>query len=499
MAVIDLEKETIASLGEKMASGEISAVSLGKHCLKRIARLDPKLNAVIELNPDALKIADELDKERLAGKVRGPLHGLPVMVKDNLDTGDKMATSAGSLALANSRAAQDSFVVKRLRQAGAVLLGKTNLSEWANFRSMRSLSGWSSRLGQTRNPYALDRTPGGSSSGSAVAVAAGFCVAAIGTETDGSIVSPSAMSSIVGIKPTVGLVSRSGIIPISHTQDTAGAMARSVSEAAIVLAAICGPDEEDKASLNSSSHCAVLKNLVLDKTALDGARIGVARNYCGFHEGVDGLMAQVIADLESCGATVIDELTLTPASDIRPAEMVLMTTEFKVGLNRYLAGRTPEAGVKSLAEIIAFNLEHAEQTMPWFGQEILELSQGTNGLKDEQYLKALETCQSLSRDQGIDRLINENDLDAIIAPTTCAPWLIDKVNGDNRSGGSSCTAAVAGYPSITVPAGYLYSLPVGVSFFAQAWQEAALLNLAYAYEQHSQNRLAPLFRDTIEV
>jgi len=499
MSEIDLEGETIAGLGRKMASGEISARRLSEHCLARIAQIDPKVNAIIEVNPDALKIADQLDAELLAGNCRGLLHGLPVMVKDNFDTADKMMTSAGSLALNGSYATRDAFVVSRLRQGGAVLLAKTNLSEWANFRSPRSTSGWSSRGGQTRNPYALDRTPAGSSSGSAVAVAAGFCVAAIGTETDGSIVSPSAMNSIVGIKPTVGLVSRSGIIPISHTQDTAGAMARSVSDAAILLGAICGADEEDEASKNCSPHCAALQNLVLSRDALKGARIGVARNYCGFNYGVDAVVATFIKDLKASGAKIVDDLTLTPMSELRDSEMVVMTTQFKDGLNRYLADRAPQAALRSLEQIIAFNQKHAKEVMPWFQQELFELSQATNGLKDEKYLKALEKCTTLSRDQGIDRLIDSNNLDAIIAPTTTTPWLIDWINGDNRSGGSAGTAAIAGYPSITVPAGYVHGLPVGISFFAKPWQEARLLNLAYAYEQHSRRRVPPQFKPTLDL
>ncbi|VAW14118.1 Putative secreted amidase SCO6344 [hydrothermal vent metagenome] len=497
MKKIDLENETIASLGKKMANGEINARGLTKHCLARIAQLDTRVNAVIELNPDALEIAAKLDDELAAGICRGPLHGLPVMVKDNLDTGDKMMTSAGSLAMDGAHATSDAFVVKRLREAGAVILGKTNLSEWANFRSSRSTSGWSSRGGQTRNPYALDRTPGGSSSGSAAAVASGFSVAAIGTETDGSIVSPSAMNSIVGIKPTVGLVSRSGIIPISHSQDTAGAMARSVEDAAILLGAICGPDDEDAASMNSLAHCAELKNLALKSNALNGARIGVARNYCGFHEGVDAVIAQVITDLESCGATIVDSLELTPTGDIRPSENRVLSTEFKAGLNNYLAQRSPKSAVSSLSDIINFNLENAENVMTWFQQELLEISQETNGLGDEKYLEALKTSKSLSAEMGIDHLLKANNLDAIIAPTTCTPWLIDWVNGDNRSGGSAATAAVAGYPSVTVPAGYVHGLPVGVSFFTKAWQEVRLLNLAYAYEQYSKRRVSPQFKDTI--
>ncbi len=494
MTMIDLEKETIASLAEKMANGDITARSLTRHCLDRIEEFDSKVNTIIELNPDAMKIADALDSERAGGAVRGPLHGLPILVKDNLDTGDRMMTTAGSLALVGPSAEQDSFVVSQLRRAGAVLLGKTNLSEWANFRSTRSSSGWSSRGGQTRNVYAQDRSPGGSSSGSGVAVAAAFCVAAIGTETDGSIVSPSAMNSIVGIKPTVGLVSRSGIIPISHTQDTAGPMARSVSDATLILASICGPDDDDETTKGGEAHCTAIKSLVLDSDALKGARIGVARNYCGFHEGVDQLMLNAIDDLRSCGAEVIDDLELTPMSDIRPAENVLMATEFKVGLNRYLSMRDQPGGIQSLEDVITFNKEHADEVMPWFQQELSERSQATEGLESAEYLEAQETCRRLSRDEGIDQLTSEHALDAIIAPTTCTPWLIDLVNGDNRSGGSACPAAVSGYPCVTVPAGYVHGLPVGISFFSKAWRETSLLNIAYAYEQKSMNRIPPVLK-----
>ena len=491
MVAIDLEQESIESLGRRMAAGEITARTLTQHCLDRIAAIDPKLSAVIELNPDALTIADDLDRERAAGTLRGPMHGLPILVKDNLDTGDRMLTTAGSLALATAPAPADAYVVKQLRDAGAVVLGKTNLSEWANYRSTRSSSGWSSRGGQTRNAYDQLRSPGGSSSGSAVSVAAAFCVAAIGTETDGSIVSPAAMNSVVGVKPTVGLVSRSGIIPISHTQDTAGPMARSVSDAATLLAVICGPDAGDVKTKTALPVASAIKSLVLDLNALAGARIGVARNYCGFHEGVDALMAAAIDDLEACGATVLDDLHLTPVLDIRPSEAILMSAEFKVGLNAYLAARGNTVNVHSLEDVIAFNRIHYEAVMPWFQQELSEKAQETKGLNDPDYLKAVETCRTLSRDQGIDRLISENLLDAIIAPTTCTAWLIDWINGDNRSGGSAGPAAIAGYPSVTVPAGYVHGLPIGLTFFSTAWQDAKILNFAYAYEQETRHRVRP--------
>lgn len=378
--MINLENESIASLSDKMAAGIMSSRDLTQHCLDRIAAHDAKLNAIIEVNPDALDIADKLDGERKAGKLRSPLHGLPILIKDNIDTGDKMMTTAGSLALAGPPARQDSFVVVRLRAAGAVLLGKTNLSEWANFRSTRSSSGWSSRGGQTRNAYDPLRSPGGSSSGSAVAVAAGFCVAAIGTETDGSIVSPSAMNSIVGFKPTVGMISRTGIIPISHTQDTAGPMARSVADAATLAACLCGVDPDDRATGVAGLYCDNLKTPELAPDALQGARIGVARNYCGFHDDIDARVADAIADLKNCGAEVVDDLELTPMPEMRPDETIVMSSEFKVGLNLYLAARGKSAKVRTLNEIIAFNSENATSVMPWFRQEILEMSQSTDGL-----------------------------------------------------------------------------------------------------------------------
>ena len=493
MGAIDLETESIASLGARMVSGELTAHSLTEHCLARIEEFDPKVNAIIEINPDALDIADQRDGERRDGRVRGPLHGLPILVKDNLDTADRMMTTAGSLALAGSIATEDAFVVTRLRDAGAVLLAKTNLSEWANFRSTRSSSGWSSRGGQTRNPYALDRTPGGSSSGSAVAVAAGFCVGAIGTETDGSIVSPSAMNSIVGIKPTVGLVSRAGIVPISHSQDTAGPMARSVGDAAILLRVIAGEDPADNVTKGASGRLPVDFGTNLDADALNGARIGVARNYCGFHQGVDRVLARSLEVMADAGAEVIDDLELTPKAEIEDSETIVMMTEFKAGLNRYLSERAPKARIRSLADAIAFNQRCQETVMPYFRQERFEQSAEMGALTDAAYLKALETSRRLARDEGIDRLLGEHDLDAIVAPTTCPPWLIDWVNGDNRSGGSACTAAVAGYPSITVPGGYVFGLPVGVSFFSTAFKETELIQLAHTFENATKVRRPPTF------
>ena len=489
-ADLDLHTESIASLGGRLASGTLSAVALAEHCLDRIERHDGAVNAIIELNPEALEIAAERDRERRAGQVRGPLHGLPIALKDNIDTADRMATSAGSLALAGSRARRDAHIVTRLREAGTVLLAKTNLSEWANYRSTRSSSGWSSRGGQTRNPYALDRTPGGSSSGSAVAVAAGFVVAAIGTETDGSIVTPAAMNSVVGIKPSLGLVSRSGIIPIAHSQDTAGAMARSVADAALVLAAVAGPDPADPATAVPPGE--TLASLeTLDAGALRGARIGVVRNYCGFHDAVDGIVEAALAELAQAGAVIVDDLELPPANLIGPSESLVMASEFKDGLNRYLAGLGPEVQVRCLADLIDYNRSHAEQVMPHFQQELLQRAAATGSLNDAEYRQALAKARHLSRQVGIDALCRQEKLDALAAPTAGPPWLIDWLGGDSRRGGCACPAAVAGYPHVTVPAGYVQGLPIGLSFFSTAFRDAAVVRLAYAFEQATRVRQPP--------
>jgi amidase len=490
---IDLDGETIASLQDRMAAGDITSRSLTEHCLARIDGHDGKVNAILELNPDALTIADALDGERRNTGPRGPLHGLPLLVKDNLDSADKMMTTAGSLALVGHHAARDAHVVERLRDAGAVLLGKTNLSEWANFRSSRSSSGWSSRGGQTRNPYALNRTPGGSSSGSAVAVACGFCVAAIGTETDGSIVGPSAMASIVGIKPSLGRVGRSGIIPISHSQDTAGPMARTVIDALTVLQAISGPDPRDAITQLGEAQAAGDISIVPDPDALRGARIGVARNYCGFDDAVDEIFRRCLTDMAGAGAVVIDDLHLTPMEEIRPSELRVMMTEFKAGLNTYLADVEAALPVHSLADLIAFNMQNQAETMPYFGQDILEKSARQGPLTDPGYAEALITSKRLSRDEGIDKLVSEHNLDALVAPTACAPWLIDWINGDHRKGGSACPAAVSGYPSITVPAGHVFGLPIGLSFFSTAFSETRLGALAHAFQQQRPVRRAVTF------
>ncbi len=493
---LDLDKTGIAALRRRILDGSLTARALTQHCLDRIDARDSMVNAVIELNPEALAVADNLDRALAAGKPAGPLHGLPILIKDNIDTGDRMTTTAGSLVLEGTHAAADAPLVARLRAAGAVILGKTNLSEWANFRSAKSSSGWCSRGGQTRNPYALDRTPGGSSSGSGVAAACGFCVAAVGTETDGSIVSPSAMNGIVGIKPTVGLVSRTGIVPISHSQDTAGPMARSVADAALVLGAIAGADPTDPATAEADDRRAADYTAFLDEHGLDGARIGVIRAFAGFHVGVAAILDDAVTALRENGAEIVDPVDLVPAEEIRQHEMPVLLAEFKQGLNAYLAGRGAGTPVPDLASTIRANRARGDEIMPYFPQDLFERAQGTSGLDDPAYLQARETCLRLTRSEGIDKVLAEHRLEAVIAPTTCAPWLIDWVNGDNRAGSSAYLAAVSGYPSITVPAGYLFGLPVGLSFIASAWQEPTLIRLAHTFEQTTRVRVPPQYLTT---
>jgi amidase len=485
---------SIDSLQQKMQSGEWTAESIAKQYLKRIREIDsngPKLNAVIELNPDALDIARALDRERKAGKLRGPLHGIPVLVKDNIDTGDKMMTTAGALALEGNRAAQDAFIIRQLRAAGAVLLGKTNLSEWANFRSTRSSSGWSSRGGQTKNPYLLDRSPCGSSAGSGTAVAANLCALAIGTETNGSISCPSSINGIVGIKPTVGLLSRSGIIPISKTQDTAGPMARTVRDAAILLGALTGLDAADAVTLESKGKSHTDYSRFLDNNGLKGKRIGVEKSFLKGHEGVTALLQEAIETMEKLGAIVVEVELEAQLKDIGDAEYSVLCYEFKDGLNQYLANA--KARVKSLAEVIDFNRKHEATAMPWFKQEILETCQEKGGLDSKEYLDALEKVVGTSR-KAIDSLLRDQQLDAIIGPANGPSWCIDLVNGDAFTGyGAYSPAAMAGYPSITVPMGMVHELPIGLAFTGMAYGEPALIALAYAYEQASKKRKAPKF------
>ena len=492
---------TIPELRSGMQTGEMTARSITEMYLRRIAEIDqagPMLNAVIEVNPDALDIADALDAERRARGSRGPLHGIPILIKDNIDTADKMLTTAGSLALLGSIASQDATVARKLREAGAVILGKTNLSEWANFRSSHSVSGWSSRGGQTRNPYALDRNPCGSSSGSGVAVAANLCAVAVGTETDGSIICPSHTNGIVGIKPTLGLVSRAGIIPIAHSQDTAGPMARTVADAAILLAALVGPDPRDPATLESGTRICTddadtFGLALLDRDGLRGARLGVARNFCGFNPRVDAVFEASLAALGDAGAVIIDPADIATATQIDEPEYEVLLYEFKADLNAYLAGLGPEAPVHSLADVIAYNEANRERVMPYFGHEHMLMAQACGPLTEEKYLRALANCRRLARDEGIDAVLAKHQLDAVVAPSGGPAWLTDYVNGDHYSGGSSTPAAVAGYPSITVPAGYVCGLPVGISFIGAAWREPALIRYAYAFEQATQVRKSPEF------
>lgn len=479
-----------------MNNGELTARKLVEYFLNRIQEIDkggPKVNAIIELNPDALEIADTLDKERKSKKVRGPLHGIPVIIKDNIETADKMMTTAGSLALEGHLASQDSFIVQKLRNAGAIILAKANLSEWANFRSTRSSSGWSSRGGQTLNPYVLNRSPCGSSSGSAVAVATNLCTVAIGTETDGSVICPAQINSVVGIKPTVGLVSRSGIVPISHTQDTAGPMGRTVRDAVILLNVIVGKDTRDKTTLEHAQKIPEDYTEFLDTDGIKGARIGIARNYFGKNDNVDKLMEKAIGTMKELGAEIIDPIEITTLKDLRDPEFQVLLFDFKNDLNAFLATTSSDCKNRTLKDIIDFNKEHSEKMMPYFGQELLLMAEEKGPLTSKEYIEALEKCDKYARKEGLDKILKENKLDAIIAPSGGIAWLIDWVNGDHFTGGSSTAAAVAGYPNITVPLGYVWGLPVGISFFSGAFQEPILIKLAYAFEQATNVRQSPNF------
>jgi amidase len=499
----DLEEATVAGLQAKHKSGEYTARSLAEKYLERIDAIDkhgPNLNAVIELNPDALSIAEALDKERRDKGTRSPLHGIPVLIKDNIDTADRMMTTAGSLALNGSIAPRDAVVVERLRKAGAVILGKTNLSEWANFRSSHSSSGWSGRGGQTRNPYALDRNPCGSSSGSGAAAAANLCALAVGTETDGSITCPSSVNGLVGIKPTLGLVSRSGIIPIAHSQDTAGPMARTVTDAAILLSAMAGIDANDAVTKESAGKAQPDYTKFLDSNGLRGARIGVARKFFGFNEKVDALMAQALDTMKHLGAEIIDPADIPTTGKFSEPETEVMLYEFKAGLNAYLARLGPKALVHSLQEIIDFNERNADREMPFFGQDLMVKAQATGPLTSPAYLKALKLCRELSQKQGIDAIMAQHKLDALVAPTAGPAWPIDLPNGDHSGGGDfTGPAAVAGYPHITVPAGYVFGLPIGLSFAGRAYSEPVLIRLAFAFEQATKFRKPPKFLPTADL
>lgn len=494
----NLDELTIPELQEKVKSGVLTYVGLTRIYLKRIQEIDksgPGLNTIIELNPDALAIAESMDKEFKAGKSRGPMHGIPILIKDNIDSGDKMQTTAGSLAMVGNVAKEDAFVLKKLRESGAVLLGKTNLSEWANFRSTRSTSGWSSRGGQTKNPYILDRSPCGSSSGSGAAVSANLCAVAVGTETDGSIACPASMNGVVGIKPTIGLVSRTGIIPISATQDTSGPLARTVADAAILLNAMTGSDPKDESTTRNKNQ-PVDYTKYLDANSLKGKRIGVEKSFLKHHEGIDKILKEALAQMEQAGATIVEVEFMAKAAEFGKAEFERLEFEFKDGLNKYLA--TANAKVKSLKEVIAFNSQNESTAMPWFKQEILESSEKKGDLTSKEYIAGNLQMDKLK--SFINELFITKDLDALCGPATGTPWCNDVINGDHWTGyGAYTPAAIVGYPSITVPMGFLSGLPVGLAFIGQVFNEQALIAIGYAYEQKSKNRRAPQYLSTLKV
>ena len=484
-----------------MDSGERTAREITQLYLERIATLDrqgPELRAVIEVNPDALGIADALDRERRRTGARGPLHGIPVALKDNIDTHDGMTTTAGSLALEGSVPPRDAFIVERLRAAGAIILAKLNMSEWAYFRGERASSGWSARGGQARLPYALDRNPCGSSSGSGVAAAANLCALTVGTETGGSIICPSSANGVVGLKPTVGLWSRSGIIPISHSQDTAGPMCRTVRDAAVLLGAATGVDPRDPATTPSQGRALADYTEFLRPAALAGARIGAVRSFPGFSPDVMVLFDHAVETLRLEGATVVDPVSLDAASWNDNLPLLVLEYEFKDGLNAYLASLGEGAPVRSLADIIEFNRQNADLEMPHFGQERMIASQERGPLTDPAYLEAVQTIQRAMREDGIDALMDRHGLDAIVAPSRGPAWKTDHILGDRLGGGSSAgPAAIAGYPHITVPMGQVSGLPVGLSFFGKRWSEPVLLGLAHGYEQTTNHRVTPSFRATV--
>jgi amidase len=493
----ELNEVTILQLQHDLQTKLFTSEKLVSLYLKRIEQIDkngPTLNSVIEINPDALEIARKLDQERKSGKIRSPLHGLPILIKDNIDTADKMSTSAGSLALSGSHPQQDAFIVMRLREAGVVIMGKTNLSEWANFRSSHSSSGWSGRGGQTLNPYILDRNPCGSSSGSGVAVSANLCVAAIGTETDGSVVCPASTNGIVGIKPTLGMWSRSGIIPIAHSQDTAGPMTRTVSDAAVILGLLTGMDDRDEASKAGDGKVLQDYTRYLDPEGLKGARIGVARNFFGFNDQVDSLMEEAMKMMREKGAEIIDPADIVSIKEIDKHEFNVLLYEFKSDLDRYLSALPVSVTSRSLKDLIAFNEANRDKEMPWFGQDIFISAQAKGPLTEKAYTEALENLKRSAGEKGIDATMQKHRLDAIIAPTGGPAWNTDWVNGDHSTGGSSSPAACAGYPAITLPAGFIHGLPVGITFMGTAWSEPVLIRLAFAFEQASRHRKMPEFK-----
>lgn len=494
-----LDEITISDLQSRMKAGSLNAEQIAGMYLERIEEIDrhgPELHAVIEVNPDALQIARSLDTEFKTKGPRGPLHGIPVLIKDNIDTGDKMQTTAGSLALDGSPAVRDAFLVERLRAAGAVLLGKTNLSEWANFRSSHSTSGWSGRGRQTKNPYALDRNPCGSSSGTGAGISANLAAAGVGTETDGSIVCPSSVCGIVGIKPTLGLISRAGIIPIAHSQDTAGPMARSVRDAAILLGVLAGVDPRDAETKASARKSFADYTQFLDANGLRGARLGIARQYFDIGPAVTEVMDECIDLMKHAGAEIVDPVELSSFGKWGDTELEVLLYEFKADLNEYLAARG--AKVKSLADCIAFNRAHASEEMPYFQQELMEQAQERGPLSDKTYKDALSKNRKLTRKDGIDAVLGKFKLDAIVGPTAGPAWVTDWVNGDRADSGCASPPAVAGYPHITVPAGFKFGLPLGISFFGAAWSEPKLIKIAYAFEQSRKARCKPGFAPTVD-
>jgi amidase len=496
----ELDEITIDDLQKAFLSGQYSSRSLAEKYLARIQEIDkagPMVNSVIELNPEALQIADALDLERKAKGPRGPLHGIPVLIKDNIDTGDRMNTTAGSLALLGGRPANDAFVAAQLRNAGAVILGKTNLSEWANIRCSHSTSGWSGRGGLTRNPYALDRNPCGSSSGTGAAVSANLCVAGVGTETDGSVVCPSSANGLAGLKPTVGLVSRSGIVPISHSQDTAGPMARTVRDVAILLGAMAGADPQDPATAESQAKLSPDYTRFLDPAGLKGARLGVVRKYFGFNDAADQLMDSLLGEMKRAGAEIVDPADIPTIGKFDESELTVFYYELKADLAAYLARRG--SSVKSLKDVIEFNELNRGREMPYFGQDIFLKSEQKGPLTSKEYLDALALNHQLTRAEGIDFVMDKFKLDALVAPTGGPAWITDLINGDHVAGGSSSAAAVAGYPNINVTAGSLWGLPVGISFFGRAWSEPTLLKIAYSFEQLTKARQKPRFLPTIDI